>query len=72
MGTRAMDSQFTAAGLKQRLELLEPEQQRDAITHFVNVFVALIGGGLATVFFTDKYVVKVVAGTMLAWHIFSV
>lgn len=66
-----MNSQFTLAGIKERLDLLQPENQQEAITHFVNIVVAVIGGGLASIFFPDKQVVKLVAGTILVWHVFS-
>ena len=66
-----MDSQFTVAGIKQRLELLEPEHQKEAISHFVNILVSVIGGVIATIFFPEKQVVKIVAITVFVWHVFS-
>ena len=67
----AMDSQFTVSGIKQRLELLEPDNQKEAISHFVNIVVALFGGILASIFFPEKQVVQVVAATVFVWHVFS-
>ena len=42
-GGRPLDSQFTAAGIRQRLDLLDKEGQGQAVNHFVNIVVGVLG-----------------------------
>ena len=72
-GGRPLDSQFTAAGIRQRLDLLDEEDRGTAVNHFVNIVVGVLGV-LAVSFvpmFADKPMVKVVAYTLVVFHVFS-